>query len=175
MPSIVGARLQRVCSVPDRTRSRLDMTGNTEFVYYFRLFWCIITFHSTIHNAHAWMHTKQWPPREKFSTWKSRFLDTFQKVVRVTTTGILLSKVSRVDVANKIAVPKSRNEIFLGGLFSGLAHGLLWYPLALCRWNPHIHMLATLAVHFHEYSFAINTHTHTHTHLTFDAHRRRRW
>ena len=44
----------------------------------------------------------------------------------MTTTGILLSKVSRVEVANKIAVPKSRNEIFLGGLFSGLAHGLLW-------------------------------------------------
>ena len=70
------------------------------------------------------MHTKQWSPREKFLTWKRRSLDTFQKVVRVTTTGILVSKLSRVDVANQIAVPKSRNEIFLGGLFSGLAHGL---------------------------------------------------
>ena len=50
---------------------------------------------------------------------------------------------------------------------------MLWYPL--CRSNPHVHMLATLAVHFHDYSFAINTHTraraharthtHTHTHL----------
>ena len=50
-----GAHLERVCSVPDRTRSRLDKTGNTEFVY-FRLFWCIITFHSTTHNVHALMN-----------------------------------------------------------------------------------------------------------------------
>ena len=81
------------------------------------------------------VHTKQWSPREKFSTWKRRSLDTFQKVVRVTTTGILVSKVSRVDVANKIAVPKSRNEIFLGGLFSGLAHGLISFNnIGSCLW-----------------------------------------